>query len=414
MPILLEIAGFFVFTRPQFTPLTVQFRDRDTERAFRSSILSKVQEDSRLTLLVAAAGVAMFGISDYGFLGLSTEFYWLAGIRAALIAGCLVLAMVLGSSDALLTRPWFLSVAPVLIATASLTIVALRPHTLATQLTATVVMTMAFYLFFPILLPGLIGTSLYMAGGFLIAAWYWADLSGETLRAYGLLFVMANVIGYVVARRLAWLQREQFELLNEERLSKQRLVAEVARREALEQRLRTMADTDELTGLDNRRRFLERAGIAFGAMRERKRPFSLCMIDVDNFKAINDGWGHDCGDEVLRRVAATCLRIFRAEDAVGRFGGEEFVAALPDVDLAGARAVAERLRQAIADLRFDGSQAMLRVTVTIGLAEVLPLETGFEPALKRADAALYQGKRSGRNVVRERGAAKAGSGQPTG
>ncbi len=391
-----------MFIRPQFTPLTVQFRNRETEAAFRASILSKVQEDSRLTLLVAAAGVAMFGISDYGFLGLSSEFYWLVGIRVALIIGCLVMAMVLGSSDALLSRPWLLSVPPVLIATASLTIIALRPHTLATQLTATVVMTTAFYLFFPILLPGLIAASLYMAAGFLIGAWYWADVSGETLRAYGLLFVMANVIGYVVSRRLAWLQREQFELLAEERLSKQRLVEEVTRREALEKRLRTMADTDELTGLDNRRRFLERTRAAFGAMRAQQRPFSLCMIDVDNFKAINDGWGHDGGDEVLRRVAAICLRTFRDEDAVGRFGGEEFVAALPGADLAQAREVAERLRQAIADLRLDGPLETLRVTATIGLGEVLPAEAGFEPALKRADAALYQGKRSGRNMVRER------------
>ncbi|MES2497248.1 MAG: diguanylate cyclase [Pseudomonadota bacterium] len=388
--------------RHQFTLVTAQFRDADTERAFRTSILSKVQEDSRLTLIVAAAGAAMFGISDYGFLGLTREFYWLIGIRAALMAGLLVLAAVLGSSDALLTRPWLLSVAPFLIATASLTIVILRPHTLTTQLTAAVVVTMAFYLFFPVMLRGMIAASLYMGTGFLVGAWHWGKLPLETLRSYGLLFVMANIVGYVVARRLAYLQREQFELLNEERLSKQRLVEEVARREALEKRLRIMADTDPLTGLDNRRRFLERARSALGTMRQQGRPLSLCMIDIDNFKAINDGWGHGCGDEVLRLIAATCRRIFRAEDAVGRFGGEEFVAVLPGADIADARRIAERLRETIAALRLDGALVDVRVTVTIGLAEVLPPETDIEPALKRADAALYQGKRSGRNIVLER------------
>ncbi|WP_235536217.1 MULTISPECIES: GGDEF domain-containing protein [unclassified Sphingomonas] len=387
--------------RYQLTPVTAQFRDAGTEQAFRVSILRKVQEDSWLTLIVAAAGMAMFGISDYGFLGLAREFYLLLGIRATLIATCLALAIVLRSSDALLTRPWLLSVAPALIATGSLALIAIRPETLSTQLIAVVVVVMAFYLFSPILLWGMIGTSLYLGIGFLLGAWHWGGLPWETLRSYGLLLIMANVVGYVVARRLARLQRQQFELLNEERRSKQRLLEEVGRREALEKRLRIMADTDELTGLANRRSFLQRARTAFDTERSGERPFSLCMIDLDNFKAINDRWGHACGDRVLREVAAICLRVFREGDAVGRFGGEEFVAALPGADMDEARRIAERLRAAIAGLRLDGALAEMRATVTVGLAEVRPLESGLEPALKRADAALYQGKRSGRNIVLE-------------
>jgi len=394
--------------RYQLTPVTARFRDGGTERAFRVSILPKVQEDSWLTLIVAAAGIMMFGISDYGFLGPSREFYLLLGIRATLIVACLVLAVVLRSSDALLTRPWLLSVAPVLIATGSLFLVVLRPHTLSTQLIAVVVVVMAFYLFSPILLWGMIGTSLYLGGGFLIGAWHWGGLPWDTLRSYGLLLIMANVVGYVVARRLARLQRQQFELLNEERLSKQRLMEEVGRREALEKRLRIMADTDELTGLANRRCFLERARTAFDVARRRAHPFGLCMIDLDNFKAINDRWGHACGDRVLRDVAEICLRVFREGDAIGRFGGEEFVAALPGADMVEARRIAERLRTAIAALRLEGALAEVRVTVTIGLAEVHPRESGLEPALKRADAALYQGKRSGRNIVLEHIAPEAG------
>jgi diguanylate cyclase (GGDEF)-like protein len=404
--------------RYQLSPVTAQFRDAGTERAFRASILPKVQEDSWLTLIVAAAGMAMFSISDYGFLGLSPEFYLLLGIRATLIVTCLVLAFVLRSSDALLTRPWLLSVAPVMIATGSLSMIVLRPHTLTTQFIAVVIIVMAFYLFSPVLLWGMIGASLYLGIGFLAGAWYWGSLPWDTVRAYGLLLIMANVVGYVVARRLARLQRQQFEALSEERLSKQRLMEEVARREALETRLRIMADTDELTGLANRRCFLERARTAFGMARSRERPFSLCMIDVDNFKAINDGWGHDCGDAVLREVAAACLRTFREGDAVGRFGGEEFVAALPGADMADARRIAERLRETIAGLRLEAPLADLRVTVTIGLAEVEPLETSLAPALKRADAALYQGKRSGRNMVLDMDAGGSGPGeagaQPTG
>jgi len=383
----------------QQTLVTAQFRDAETERAFRSSILGKVQKDSRLILVVAAAGVAMFGLSDYGYLGLSREFYILLCIRALEIVACLALAMILHSSTALLTRPWLLSVAPWLIATGSLSLVILRPHSLPTQLVAVTVVIIAFYLFSPILLWGMIGSSLYLAIGFLFGAWHWGDVSWSTLRAYGLLMIMANSVGYVVARRLARLQREQFALLNEERRSKQRLMEEVARRETLETRLRIMADTDALTGLDNRRRFLERARAAFDMTRRAGQPFSLCMIDLDHFKSINDGWGHDGGDKVLREVAAICLRIFGEGDAVGRFGGEEFVAALPGADVLEARRIAEQLREAIAGLRLDGAFGGIRVTVTIGLAEVQPVDTGLEAALQRADAALYQGKRSGRNIV---------------
>jgi diguanylate cyclase (GGDEF)-like protein len=215
----------------------------------------------------------------------------------------------------------------------------------------------------------------------------------------GILLIVANVVGYAGAMRRARLQRQQFLLLEQEQRSTQRLLDEVARREALEKRLLHIAQTDELTGLSTRRHFMESAHQAFVAARQQGRPFSLCMIDIDNFKMINDRWGHGSGDRVLKEVADACRQTLRAEEPVGRFGGEEFVAALPDADRSDARHIAERLRERVADLRFDGDLADLRVTMTIGLSEVHPSELDLELALKRADAALYQGKRSGRDIV---------------
>src|SRR5690606_25853035 len=194
-------------------------------------------------------------------------------------------------------------------------------------------------------------------------AWYWAGVTPIGVLTLGLLLAVTNIVSYLVARRLALLRREQFALLKEERLAKQRLMEEVARREALEQQLRGMAQTDELTGLSNRRHFMERAEAELVMARRQGRPFCLCMIDVDHFKAINDRWGHGLGDHVLQEVAKTCLDTLRKGEPVSRFGGEEFVAALPGATIADAHRVADRLRERVAALRFDGALADLRVTV---------------------------------------------------
>jgi diguanylate cyclase len=379
--------------------ITGQFRDDSAEKDFRAFVLPQAQRDSRLALLVTALAVGLFGISDYQFLGLSPVFYQLIGIRVVLITSCVALAFVLYSSDALLKRPWLYSVVPLLAATAVILIVGLRPQTLPTQTTAVVVTIMAIYLFVPNVMWGMIGASLYMSAGFLLGAWYWAGVAPINLLPLGILLLIANLVSYLVALRLARLQRQQFALLQEERLSKERLEEEVARRETLERQLRNMAQTDELTGLSNRRHFMEIAEAELADMRRDGQPFCICMIDVDNFKAINDRWGHSTGDRVLHEVARICLRTFRSGGPVSRFGGEEFVAALPGMRLPDAHRIAERLRKRIEGMQLEGAPEALRVTVTVGLSIVLPHEADLEPAIRRADAALYQGKRSGRNMV---------------
>ena len=171
--------------------------------------------------------------------------------------------------------------------------------------------------------------------------------------------------------------------------------------ERIRAELHRAATTDALTGLPNRRTITERASVLLALAHAGQQPFSVAVIDVDYFKAINDQHGHNIGDLVLQAVAANLRAHCRGEEVVGRQGGEEFVALLPEADAAGAHRAAERLRTAVADQSVAvGPDTSLQVTVSIGIAtgtsNSLP---DFDTLLKRADMALYDAKANGRNRV---------------
>jgi len=165
-----------------------------------------------------------------------------------------------------------------------------------------------------------------------------------------------------------------------------------------EQRMESMAHTDPLTGLLNRRSMEQRLREAAQGFQRTGRSFCVVMADVDHFKRINDVYGHEAGDRVLRAVAALLSERLRAHDAVARWGGEEFLLLLPETDLDTARDVADRLR-AIAEARLHDSAGFDRsVTLTFGVA-VFDHAMRVDACLKKADEALYAGKAGGRNRV---------------
>jgi len=168
----------------------------------------------------------------------------------------------------------------------------------------------------------------------------------------------------------------------------------------LREELRRQAIHDPLTGLYNRRHFDECMLRRVAEYKRSKVPFVMMMIDLDHFKAINDGFGHDSGDEVLRIVAALLKRIVAADESVFRLGGEEFVVLTEDRDGSGGFNLAERIRREVEKLRIVHKGHMLdTVTVSIGIANY-PDDSGDHIALVQvADAALYVAKRSGRNRV---------------
>jgi len=157
--------------------------------------------------------------------------------------------------------------------------------------------------------------------------------------------------------------------------------------------------TDVLTGLANRRRLGEVAHREF--QRAQRHDLALCaiMLDVDHFKRINDQHGHAAGDQVLSRIGAACRGLVRSTDIAARYGGEELCFVLPETDLDGGRRLAVRLRDCIRSLPFASAVGPFRVTASFGVAQREYSDVTYEDILGRADEALYQAKRAGRDKV---------------
>lgn len=165
-----------------------------------------------------------------------------------------------------------------------------------------------------------------------------------------------------------------------------------------EKRMEALATTDPLTGLANRIKLWDALEKARLRAELEQAPLVVALADVDHFKAINDTHGHDVGDAALREIALLLGKTLRENDLVGRWGGEEFLCLLPDTSLEAGLAVTERVRAAIETARVRSSDLELAVTITMGVAGLGAGES-LAQCIKRADGALYRGKRSGRNRV---------------
>ena len=169
-------------------------------------------------------------------------------------------------------------------------------------------------------------------------------------------------------------------------------------RNQFQQKLHELANTDYLTGVHNRRSFIDQAGIEFGRANRSNHNPSLLLIDLDHFKKVNDSYGHKAGDKVLVYVAKVIQDNLRDFDVFARFGGEEFVILLPETNESQAYAVADRLRELVEKLTITtDDNTDINCTISIGLSHRKPDEP-LETMLSRADEALYAAKSAGRNT----------------
>ncbi len=170
-------------------------------------------------------------------------------------------------------------------------------------------------------------------------------------------------------------------------------------RRNMEEALRDMASRDPLTGIYNRRSFMELARQQLARAHRFHEPLAVFVLDVDHFKKINDTYGHATGDDALRMVAGGCQAILREYDVLGRLGGEEFVVVLPGATADETRVVAERVRRNLARMAIPAPGTSFHLTTSIGIAGLEGASDSLEKAIHRADLALYRAKREGRNRV---------------
>ena len=169
--------------------------------------------------------------------------------------------------------------------------------------------------------------------------------------------------------------------------------------EELQNKLQEQAHRDPMTNLYNRRYFHEVSSSIFQIVQRDDHHISLIMIDIDNFKRINDTYGHAVGDEVIKKLASLLERNVRKSDIVSRFGGEEFVILLPSTDLKGAQKIASKIREAVEEILIVADESVIRFTISLGLADIRSSDQNIEAILNRADKALYKAKESGKNRV---------------
>ncbi len=171
----------------------------------------------------------------------------------------------------------------------------------------------------------------------------------------------------------------------------------ISSRVNIEKNLKLLATTDELTGTLNRLEFIKRATKEIKRSERYQNPLTFMMLDIDHFKNVNDTYGHDVGDVVLKEITKGCMKELRKSDSLYRFGGEEFTVILTDTDIDSAIPMAQRLLEVVRELAIEVVDDVINVTTSIGIAQITSEDASVDAIIKRADTALYKAKENGRD-----------------
>lgn len=374
---------------------TAEFVDSLTERRYRQYVQHTVARYLRNALAVWASLWMAFALSDYQQFGLSEEFF-----EGLVIRG--FLAALIGAGAVAIYRWPRLAPSGVVVTPLELlgfTLFFFYYFVSPTAVLPWIVgltMTMIIGLF--VLLPNRMVLSALVAvyailGTMLSVAAVTPETTALRMAVLGLMLVTPAVTGLFAAYRFEAIRRREFAALEQAQ-------AEIAQRRILEQELQRQASTDPLTGAYNRREYERRFDQEARRARRHERPLSVCVLDLDHFKHVNDTYGHNAGDAALVLTADICRAELRDSDILGRLGGEEFVIILPETDADDAAQVAERLRCQLERADVVACQQRFRLTATFGITQLTGRDRSINDLVLRADTALYEGKRSGRNQVR--------------
>lgn len=381
-----------------------EFASRDSELAFLDSVATSELNDFRRAMLICGPLYLAFIVSDYLQVKDHPAIWVILAARSVVCLLALGFGLRFGRhgkqngetvAAAYLASRIFFAAAIVL----ALVIFPLSGRSYVALYPALIVMMMAGFFFIPARFIDRFFASVFGIVGFNLEAMVWMPAPIRELPLALLLMLATLLLGAVIARSNALLRRQHYlDTLQQQRLNA-RLEKEAASRLRLQQEAMALANTDSLTGIANRRYFFLLAEKELSRARRYGGPLAAMILDVDHFKVVNDSHGHAIGDLALTTVAGTCRAVLRTSDLLGRIGGEEFAMLLPQTDSAGATSLAERLRQAIADMRVEYPTGSLSLSVTIGVAVWQGGADSLDQLLRRADDMLYEGKRQGRNRV---------------
>lgn len=370
-----------------------EFADPATEQRFREHVAVSMARQLRVALAVWAGLLLLFLFVDYAVLGLTPYFYLCLLARLLTLLGMAICAALVTRRPQLATDGTVLT--PLLLLAFSLFFVwyfILPRESIQWLIAATMAMLISLFVLLPnrVVLSALV--ALYAIIGCALCTHLVLGTSGLRLVVLMALLVLPTSAGLSAAYRFQVIHRREFAALERAR-------RELHQRQRLEDELKRQATTDPLTGLFNRRHYEALFEREVRRARRYNRPLALCVLDLDYFKRINDSYGHSAGDTALTVCADVCRAVLRDSDIAGRLGGEEFIILLPDTDVAGATRVAERLRVLLASTDVVARQQRFRLTATIGVTELRPEDQSINDLILRADQALYEGKRAGRNRV---------------
>lgn len=352
----------------------------EMEEEFRNGVYESAMPRLRLVAGVTSVLYAAVVYADYLALGFGEPFEWMVCLRGIILVLGVCTALCHNRTrrgDRLAADALCLYMFAMMFAE-SAEVVLKADHTVFAGMSATTFIVLAFYLFTPpglwiALAPGLGGSLLFVLA--LAAA---TPAPTEYVWVTLLNLALANGFGIYFINHNEQIQRREFSIMLQ---------------------LRRFTDMDMLTGTFNRRCVLEQGQRQFGRARQYGETLSLLLMDLDHFKTVNDTLGHGAGDAVLAAFAERCREVLREADLFGRVAGEEFVVLLPRCDAAQAVEMAEQIRAEVARRPFGTGYSSLSVSVSIGVVQLGDDDRSIESLITRADEALNQAKKGGRNRV---------------
>lgn len=377
---------------------TAEFKDPAMERAYQNRVLPDTVRFLKICVRLWAALLLVFILPDWVAMGASEGFYVISSIRVINAAALLILASRLDKKPHLASSGVPVTTIAILGYSLFLIYPYYQPDTAAVGFAIILLLLLSTYVFVPNRL--MYNNLIALTGVSSVAISTWArGATGVEMTVTLMILCWPAFLGYAASQRINTAARRAFILLTQSEQTNQQLELEIARSKELEAELQRQALTDPLTGLSNRRHYEMLFKREHERCRRHNTSLTLGMIDLDHFKRINDNYGHDFGDQVLKFVAELMQQPLRQYDILGRFGGEEFILILPDTTLEQAQAIAERMRQTLENNGLMRNSELIKVTATFALTQVQPDDTDIHECTRRADEALYEGKRAGRNRV---------------